>query len=58
MSESAASCEAGEIFHEISSGHDTFGGSGHPAGDLAGPGSVLRAQDPAQVRDQRFLGSG
>ena len=48
--------EAGEIFHKIGGGRNAFGGFGHPGGDLAGPGDVLRGEDPAQVRDQRFLG--
>ena len=49
---------AGEIFQKISGGRNAFGGFGHPGGDLAGPGDVLRGEDGAQVRDQRFLGSG
>ena len=36
---------------------NAFGGFGHPGGDLAGPGEIFRVEDPAQVRDQRFLGS-
>ena len=55
---SANTTEAGEIFHKIGGGRNAFGGFGHPGGDLAGPGDVLRGEDGAQVRDQRFLGSG
>ena len=53
---SANTPEAGEIFHKISGGRNAFGGFGHPGGDLAGPGDVLRGEDGAQVCDQRFLG--
>jgi hypothetical protein len=45
---------SGEIFHKISGGRNAFGGFGHPGGDLAGPGSVGRGEDGAQVRHQRF----
>ena len=55
---SAASFEAGEVFHMVSGNRSAFGGFGHPGGDLAGPREVLRGQDPAQARDQRFLVSG
>ena len=55
---SANTPRAGEIFHKISGGRNAVGGFGHPGGDLAGPGDVLRGEDPAQVRDQRFLGGG
>ena len=54
---SANTPQAGEIFQEISGGRNAFGGFGHPGGDLAGPGDVLRGEDGAQVRDQRFPGS-
>ncbi len=39
--------QAGEILHEISGGRSTFGGFGHPGGEFAGPGEVLRDEDPA-----------
>ena len=42
---SANTLEAGEIFHQIGSGRNAFGGFGHPGGDLAGPGDVLRGED-------------
>ena len=54
---SANTPEAGEIFQEIGGGRNAGGGFGHPGGDLAGPGDIFPGQDPAQVRDQRFLGS-
>ena len=49
---------AGEFFQEIGGVGNAFGGFGHPGGDFAGSGDVLRGEDPAQVRDQRFLGGG
>ena len=55
---SANTPQAGEIFQEIGGGRNAFGGFGHPGGDLAGAGDVLRGEDGAQVRDQRFSGSG
>ena len=54
---SANTPEAGEIFQKISCGRNAFGGFGYLSGDLAGPCDVLRGQDGAQVRDQRFPGS-
>ncbi len=55
---SAIPLEAGEIFQEIGGGRGAFGGLGNPGGELAGAGDVLRGEDGAQVRDQRFLASG
>src|SRR6201997_5096542 len=54
---SANTPQAGEIFHKISGGRNAFGGFSHPGGDLAGPRNVMRGEDGAQVRHQRFPGS-
>jgi hypothetical protein len=43
---------------KLSTGRNTGGGSGHPASDLASSGDVLRGEDGARVRDQRFAGNG
>src|ERR1700691_2735181 len=55
---SANTPQAGEIFYKIGGGRNAFVGFGHPGGDLAGPGDILRGEDGAQVRDQRFPASG
>ncbi len=51
LRQSANTPPVGEIFHKIGGGHNAFGRFGHPSGDLAGSGGVLRAEDGAQVRD-------
>ena len=43
--------QAGEILKEIGSGCSAFGGFGHPGGNLAGSGEVLRGQDGAKLRN-------
>ena len=48
---SANTLPAGGIFQEIGGGGNAFGGFGHPGGDLAGSGDVLRREDTAEVRD-------
>ena len=48
----ANTLKAGEVFHKISGGRNALGGFGHPSGDLAGSGDVLRSQDGPEVRDQ------
>ena len=55
---SAHTPQAGEIFDKIGGGRNAFGGFGHPGGELASPGHVLRGEDGAQIRDQRLLSSG
>lgn len=49
---SANTPDAGEIFHKIGGGRDAGGGFGHPGGDLAGSGGVLRGEYGTQVSDQ------
>jgi hypothetical protein len=55
---SANTPAAGEILQKLSSGHNAVGRFSHPGSDLAGPVGILRGENPAQVRDQRFLSSG
>ena len=49
---------AGGALQEIGGRGNAFGRLGHPGGDFAGSGSVLRREDMAEVRDQRFPGDG
>ncbi len=55
---SANTPQAGEVFHKIGGVGNPLCGFGHPGGELAGSGDVVRGEDGAQVRDQRLLGSG
>ena len=56
--QSANTSQTGEILDKISSSPKAGGRFGHPGGELAGSGDVIRGKDGAEVRDERLLGSG